>query len=493
MSIIQKNKIISLIIFAFFWALMVLSESPILSISEDGPGALYSNILLVVLICTSFIAVLLFNDSFVRNFLIISLLLGIFFIVLRPFARSIDEEYHFFRSYELSLGKLFPSETGIIVPKGYTVYAEREKWNLTTIFDNPIWFKQVTENVEFPRIRSASYLFIEYIPGAVGIAIARLLRFPLFGIVLSGRLFYYLFFIGVCYLALKRTETLRSVVFLVALSGGTVLLYGVIQPDLVLISCCLLYVSICLHYCLDEVHETAIKRSDILLLAISALIIASIKYCDYILILLLVFFIPKNRYENKNRVIAAISICVGISVALQIYALLRYRGSLGDTPPGVDMLAQIRFMISHPIHALKVIGGDFLGNLFERVFHQRETSETAFDSLANFYALFPVLGAVLAQDRPRSSNKSNIKNIVLFCIIGYMIMQLTICISMYINWTPVGSSPVQGVHPRYSMPFFMLFLIPFSIIDLDNKISNWCSVLTIISALSLLNTAVCMF
>ena len=61
----------------------------------------------ILFCCCSFLVTLFLRGMSEKDFLLIACFLGVFFIVIAPFACIIDERYHFARSFLLSGGSFF--------------------------------------------------------------------------------------------------------------------------------------------------------------------------------------------------------------------------------------------------------------------------------------------------------------------------------------------------------------------------------------------------
>ncbi len=475
---------------AVFWfAAIVLTDMPAFGTPEGWTFLLA----FLAVSCLSFFLSVRMSDSLLKNFLLISLLIGIFYVVLRPFAYTIDEEYHFLRSFDLSSGHVFLPETGAEAPAGYSVYAQREAWTIRTVWDNPsLWFSRIGEFESIARIRSASYLPVPYIPSAIGILIARLFRMPLSGIIVFGRLACYLFYVAICALAVSKTRRFKSLIFLVALSTGATRVLGAIHIDSCLIACVLLFISICFHYIFDFEGPETIRVSDMVLLVFSTLMVTSVKYLGYALIMLFVFFLPKNNV-NRKKVFFAVLITVFIVAAMQVFYLLKYRGSLDDTgKEGTGFWAQISFILSNPGAFIRMIAKEVNSNPFTSMFSVTET-KLGIPAISNVIAFLPIFGALLAQDKPDGTGVWNGNDrrkwgMIVFCAVIPLVIEAMVFTSLYLSWTPVGLDHVHGFQGRYTVPLYILIMTIFGLMPVKNGFKNWNKIISFLSMFAMMNT-----
>lgn len=485
-----RERAAYLIVIALFWLALLLTM-PDTAGAFAAPGARAAFVFgLAAMALCSFAAVLLLGDSLLKNFLVIALLVGVFMVAAQPFAFPADEEYHFLRAFDLTNGRILPADAGGWVPEGYELFSVRGRWSIPAAFDMPeLWFSPVRELSFVARIRSASYLPLGYIPAALGMGVGRLLGLSLVWIVYLGRLFTYLFYAGVCVLAISRTKALRSLVFLAALSTGAFALAGVITLDLPLIAAALLFVAICFHYCFDDDAGERVCTPDIALLMLSAAMIVSIKYFGYFLILPLLLFLPRGRCENKRKVLLLVAAAVLFIAAVQVFALLRYRGSVDSTGRAdTDSRAQIAYILQNPLRFAATLLKDLLKYAYERLLGQHAGELEGFSAIGAFIAPLPMLGALLAQDKPLLDDRARMRYAV-FCLAAALVMQALCCTALYVSWTPVGESTIWSAHPRYTLPFYILIMLAVSMPRVRNEIKNWPRLISFLTLLAVTNAA----
>ena len=475
-----------------FWIVMVASRIGLLRLFPAGgnTGDLSVSIVWILIVIASFLAVLLLGDSLPKNFLLITLFIGVFYTLITLFAYCTDEEFHFMRAFGITNGEFMPpfvdSKAGIHLPNGYDTFAQREAWSLISFSQNSNLISPVRELFFFARDRSADYLPLCYLPSAVGLGLGRLLGAPLVIDILLGRLTNYVAYVLVCYIAIKRSKHFQTVLFLTALIPTSLELAGTFTIDSSLISFSLLFLSICLHYSFDETAGE-VKKRDLILLAISALVLLSVKYLGYFAILGLVFFLPKQRVSNKRTVVTLLLIVFTLVAILQVWAITAYQGSFdGSTQAGADVRGQVSFILSHPASYIKMLAINFLPNFVERMHFFIETGSMSLNFLAEPLALLPIFGALLAKDKPALTSRQK-TGWSLLCIAIFCATTLLSITALYLSFTPVGATSVQGMQNRYVLPVVALVYIVISFIPVENRIARWERSLSFLSALAILN------
>ncbi|HWP22523.1 MAG TPA: DUF2142 domain-containing protein [Candidatus Cryosericum sp.] len=491
-TFLQQKKIRPMLVILLFWAVMAASRTSLLHLFPAGgnSGDMAVSIVVVLLIAASFLFAFFIGDNLPRNFLLIALLIGLFYVVITKFAYCTDEEYHFQRAFSITNGDFMPvwldGQTGVYVPKGYSVFADTEAWSLANFFQNADLTAPVRELIFFARARSASYLPFGYLPSALGIGVGRLMHLPLALDIVLGRLTNFLFYVLVCWYAIKRTTRFRTVLFLTAVIPTCLEMAGILTTDSTLIACSLLFLSICLHYSFDEI-DGRISAKDIVLLALSAGLILSIKYMGYLAVVVLVAFLPKQRVKNKCAALLAVGGAFLVIAALQVWALVAFSGSLDDAiQSGASVSGQLSFILHHPAAFLKVLALDLMSNLVNRLHFFIDNGSMSLNFLAEPLALLPIFGALLAKDKPELSlrQKTGWSALWLGCALVTVLLSTA---ALYISFTPVGETFVKGMQNRYVLPVIALAYLPMALLPIENKIQNWERTLSLLAGLTVVN------
>lgn len=489
---LQRRKLRPLLVMLLFWIVMAASRTALLRLFPAGgdAGDIAVSLVATLLIAASFLFTLLVGDDLPKNFLLIALLVGVFYVVVTKFAFCTDEEYHFQRAFSITNGDFMPvlvnGEPGVYVPHGYYFFADHEHWSLANYFQNADLVAPVRVLEYYARSRSTSYLPLCYLPSALGLGLGRLLGLPVALMLVLGRLTNYLTYVFVCYLAIRRVKKFQSVLFLTALIPTCLELAGTLTLDSTLAACCLLFLSICLHYTFDETSGRISPR-DVALLSVSALFLLSAKYLGYFAVVLLVLFIPKKRADNKRAAVLAVGGAFVLAAALQAWAVLSYiRYDSGATSTGADMYGQLRFVLGHPAAFIKTLALDFMSNFVNRLHFFIDTGSMSLNFLAQPLALLPIAGAILAKDKPSLTARQSGGWSILWVALGSITILLCTA-ALYFSFTPVGASMVNGMQNRYALPVVALMYLPMSLIPVENRIPRWERTLSLLAGLALVN------
>ena len=136
---------------------------------------------------------------------------------------------------------------------------------------------------------------IEYLPEVIGITIGRLLKFNAFWLELTGKLFIFVFYICVCYYAIKVSPVMKlGMAFVASLPMSIYQATGYSYDGFTFAVGLLVFALIM------RLWNGSIKRKEWLVLAISVFVLGFCKGGVYLSFLLLLFLIPKRQIQYSK-------------------------------------------------------------------------------------------------------------------------------------------------------------------------------------------------
>ena len=437
-------------------------------------------ILIGFCILGSLLAVFFMGKRLEWNFLLVTVLVSGFCLFFNEFPHTMDEITHYFRSLSISQGEIHDvwneahDDIGAYLPQNME---ETAKYNIVT---DLLGYQEYDEGFSDNRAFTAHHYMSSVIPinhsvAAIGVALGRLFSLPVKWIIFMGRLTTFLFYMILCYFAIKRAQYYKSLYFIVSLLPLGLYVAASFSIDPILVASSLLFIQTSVDYFLDEKKEIVSIRDTVLLIILSVFIV-SIKYLVYAPILLLFFLIPKRKFKSRKiyvRVIAIELIVIGILLAWQFY-LMKSLPFSEDRRPGqiVDIGLQLRYMLSNPVEALRTIFIFLYKNLLWSV--SDFGLFVLHPSMARQVLTLLVFGfACGCPDKYvfkecRSRRKFN--GLSLFILISvYMLVVL----SLYLGFSAVGERSVVGVQMRYFLPSLIFMMFPLSTVNVQCRIKDW--------------------
>ena len=187
-------------------------------------------------------------------FLMVAPLTCIFFLVTMPTFKNHDEYYHWLKAYEVSQGTLMtPQEDGVqgsMMPEGVskvfpTDWTKLDYQMMKGLLD--VKLNEDNKGILNPET-AAVYSFVQYIPQATGIALARLVTDNVYLITYGGRIVNMIFALLVLYFAIKLMKKKKKLLLIPAMIPIAIEGFTSLSPDAMTIGVSSLLVSMILSF-----------------------------------------------------------------------------------------------------------------------------------------------------------------------------------------------------------------------------------------------------
>lgn len=319
------------------------------------------------------------------------------------------------------------------------------------------------------KIDSDIYKKVGYVPSALGIFLGSLLHFPFTICFKLGKIFNLLSYALIMAYAIKKVKIGKRLLTVIALLPSSLFLATQYSYDPAVTAGLTLAFVLILNVFIDKTEKIDFKWMITFLLSI---LYASFVKAVYIPLILLILFIPKDRFENvkiSRRV--KIGICTIFLLVLATFVLPSVNGeAAGDVRGGnTSVSLQLSNIINHPFQYLNVLKSTMYEQFIEKFFGTTLIGGLGYvyEIGGNYYYLFLLLiFAVWITDY--DSKKTLDLKIKILSIIDILSIILFIWTALYLSFTPVGHSSINGVQSRYFMPL----LFPLLICLKPNKIKN---------------------
>lgn len=393
--------------------------------------------------------------------------IGLFYLVTITPLSVPDEPHHYHSSYQLSNYLLFHWDTLEYGDAQDFDYAQLMGHQNTSsgylrIINELGGEASEGESVLIPKPRALSY-FIEYLPQALGIMLARILNLNFITKFLIGRLFN-LFFYSVClYFAVKRIPKFKLVLGLIGIMPMSLHQAASYSYDAFINGMAFVLIASILKAVYEE---NRLDRKDYLWVLISGVLLAPAKVI-YSAILLLCFLIPQARFKNKQQKLQRIALILTIAA---VFVVLFQRNGLASMTTGVDGLNwegqhnyTLSFVFQHPLRTAEIFLQTFI-ELWENWFYWMIGSSLSGFTLPvptwiiNVFILIIFL-AMLSQLRTTESLPSVHRYCYLCVFVAVLLLAMTY---MFLSWTSDTREIIQGVQGRYLIPVFPLLMFALS-------------------------------
>lgn len=308
------------------------------------------------------------------------------------------------------------------------------------------------------------YNSLGYIPHAIGIFIARGLSLSFTTSILFGKIFSSICYSMIVYFAMKRLNTGKLVMFILALYPTALLLAGTYSYDTWVTA----WIFLGLAYLFANIQEKdrPISRTEIFIIPFSLFIAVGPK-AIYFPIMLLCYLMPKCKFNNKKDRYLYYSMTTGFMFLTMISFILPFifgvssGTEVGDTRGGADVNSslQVRYVLSHPIEYAKTLIL-FLKNYWSFSNISDYTTNLAYIGQAQYsiVLVLVMIGTLLVGDKHKLEKNIDIKFKGFTILLVFGISAL-VASAFYVAYTAVGASFISGCQFRYVLP--ILFPIAY--------------------------------
>lgn len=385
-----------------------------------------------------------------------------------PVGRVADEPSHFYRSLEVSQGKILstPGENGgggevsvkyqeVINNDGlkYNDYYNRLKVT-TSSEDEKAYVSYYNTAIYFPTC---------YLPQAIGIFIGNLFHAPIVICAYLGRLANLIFFLVVVFFSIKKAPVLKSAIFFVSLLPMTLHQASSLSSDVMTYASAVGLFTFVLYHIYDKT-KARFKTRDYVIMCTLCVLLGMCKYA-YLPICLLVLLIPTEKFQTKKKKYLSIGLLAAGIVLLNIIWFFATRHFFYQRP-GIDSAMQLKYILKNPLGLIGAILDTF-------VVKGCSIIETTFGSSLEWLDVgigdLPILALIVVFCifiyRCRQFIVSPLVKraaIFIFVIITAMFIGIE-----YLTWTPVGAGYVDGIQGRYFLP--LLFMVPLFFMKTSTK------------------------
>jgi uncharacterized membrane protein len=419
-----------------------------------------------------------------KLFLFLAALFSVIFLFIIPPMQGYDETDHFLRAYQVSQGQFsaqaigqersggtLPANVVSMEQAFFHSYAQEINYKQPdTKYLHPYaqYLKvftpsKKTTTVEFEG--SAVYSPLNYLPQAIGIAVSRILHFPLLSYIYMGRLAKILVCLILGYLAIKIIPVGKWLVFAVMVLPTTITSMASFSPDPLVIGCFALLIAFFVKY----LHSRkVISKRDAIYVGLLLVPLVLLKQ-SYFPIVLLFLFLPYRLFGSLKRYLVINAIYLFVSALIYTVWTLHvahFSNILHYTQlPGefVSPSQQIHYIEHSPLQYLRI----FFDNLLSPAQTLNYAVElvswvtwkyikpTYIFVLLSYFTLF--FGAIITYSE--SLVKTSVSKLKLAKYGPLFILAVIIFViytAFYISVSVTNSTLIGGVQGRYFVPLLLL-------------------------------------
>lgn len=399
---------------------------------------------------------------------------GLLFVFLTPPALVGDEPHHFFRAYQISEGVIIGEKrehlSGGWIPKSVLhvnrklvgdIEMKHEVKFDTGLISEFLYLPLNRDDQVFERFpNTVIYNPVPYVPQVIGILIGKSFDASPLVLIYLARIVNLFFFLGLAYLAITTTPVHKWVFCLLCLTPTNVFQVASVSADAFTYAICFLTIAYFLSLALDK--ERKLKSVDFIKIFVLSLLAVLSKQA-YLLIPLLFLIIPGWKFSSiRNRLIsflALMAVCVGSLAAWSAAVKPIFLPYRIDQP--ISPEEQLRFIMSAPFYYVWMVIREYTVN-FWFYFKSFSGQLTWWDLYVPGFlpvVIFAVLIAFALYDKDSKYVLPHwSKAIFLAIFIGTAFIVATL---LYMTWSPIHGSGIEGIQGRYFIPIAPLFFLLF--------------------------------
>ncbi len=384
---------------------------------------------------------------------------GILFIFTSPFAHiSWDTESHYEWAINGSyIGDAYycKADEDIINMSGDFMYYGKDENNGKVIQKYNTDSNVATKTV-FEKSTKLSSL-----PSGIFIALGRLFNRSFYERYCMGKLANLLCYALICYFAIKKVQSGRVIMSIIALFPTNLLLASNYAYDWWVTSFIMLGVACFVNECQQPDKPITFKDTVIMCGAIALGCLPKLIYMPF---LVLPFFVKKNNFKNRKKYYAlCASVIVVLFAALLARSLFIAKGG-GDMRGGstISIKGQALYILHNPIAYTKTLVKFLLEYLSVESMCYYITLLSYLGQGSYAGVIIAVFIVAIITDKDVCDVKASSWLIRTVSVVLYLGIGALIATALYLDFTPVGYNTVLGCQPRYIVPLLypLVALLP---------------------------------
>lgn len=410
-------------------------------------------------------------------FILLASLFGLLYIFIIPPFQAPDEVHQFYKSYQVSEGQFFGIKTndqryGGELPKSlqeisvpfrplrYKPWKKTAKDTIVVVSQIQL-APQQKKFLDFPNV--AYYAPMGYTPQAMALSLHHLWNIPplyLFYLARIATLFCWIFIMTK---AITVIPFHRHTIAFLALLPASLFFHSGINPDALTHAFVFLLMAYLLKLALTD---APLRKQHIALLMISTII--TINKVVYAPVFLLVWLIPKHKFDApKNYYFINIGLLVFHGLLLLFWYKIagdlfipyeKYNPLFREDVqlnPNVDPLAQLTFIITHPLEFIKIFFSSYQETLPWTWRHYVGKFGWEGNYLPDWLTFSWLIVLAMMSFTDASGQKVNLFKAHKTVLIGLaVLMIIAFSVVIYMQWSPPGHGRIEALSGRYFIPIF---------------------------------------
>ncbi|MGN1268510.1 MAG: DUF2142 domain-containing protein [Candidatus Aphodocola sp.] len=397
-----------------------------------------------------------------RYFVLVGLLIGVTIIVLQPATTyySWDDQIHFLNVYEIfdANGKWDVGEVAMIdsEPVGRdSISSIEEQVNMNEYLN----IDEAGNYMSF-RSRFIPYNKIAYLPSAIGFHLCKIIKLPFVVCFKVGKFMNLLAYLLIFGYAIKIATSFKRFLVVLGLIPTNLFLATQYSYDPAVVSGLTLGIILLYNVITNKESKVDFK---FMILFIGSMLYGCFPKAVYAPFILLFLLIPKDKFKSKKLCnYAKVGIIIITILMMATFVLPTVSSTTAGDPRGgaTSVTDQLKLILTNPIGYIKVLKDTMIDEFFNNFIGKKAIINFSYmkepsDNLYYIYLLLIIIVGIVENFKDENFKKFS----RLFSFVLLMGVVVLIWTALYLSFTPVGLTTINGVQARYFLPLLLpLFL-----------------------------------
>ena len=417
----------------------------------------YTLSLIILSVLNGLLFILYITKDYIKNIIVTILTLGFMFSITTNVYNIVDEKKHFMSTLNVAVGN-FDLKNGLTNEDFNNIKNDCKSVNFAMEYFGKNTSFNMEKISEDENIEStpAEYIPLLYLPGSIGINIARLFNGSIADIFFAGRMTNLITFGILLIIIFKLLPFKKDTFYAIYMMPMSIVLASYYSIDGIVVALIGVFIAYIFKVFKEKNDEIDLKT--FLIIMVLYLLTLICKNGAYLATGLILFILPVFQIFKKNTKIRNISVLI-IIIAITVGIIQAYKIT-GISDPRVEKsnpTKQIEFLLENPANIVKVYSNFTKISIFNLRFYEEFNKIDFFgtNAIITSFLLFIFIFYTALMDNSYNFSKKQ-KSIQYISFFATFFITTFV---LYISFTDVGKNIINGFQGRYLLPVLPLVLV----------------------------------
>ena len=417
----------------------------------------YTLSLIILSVLNGLLFILYITKDYIKNIIVTILTLGFMFSITTNVYNIVDEKKHFISTLNVAVGN-FDLKNGLTNEEFNNIEFDCKTTDFAMKYFSQYISLDMEKISEDENIEStpAEYIPLLYLPGSIGINIARLFNGSIADIFFAGRMTNLITFGIILIIIFKLLPFKKDTFYAIYMMPMSIVLASYYSIDGIVVALIGVFIAYIFKVFKEKNDKIDLKTFSIIIVLYLLTLIC--KNGVYLATGLILFILPVFQIFKKNTKIRNISVLI-IIIAITVGIIQAYKIT-GISDPRVEKsnpTKQIEFLLENPANIVKVYSNFTKISIFNLRFYEEFNKIDFFgtNAIITSFLLFIFIFYTALMDNSYNFSKKQ-KSIQYISFFATFFITTFV---FYISFTDVGKNIINGFQGRYLLPVLPLVLV----------------------------------